>query len=96
VIILYDHVPNILKNSPRKTILFPDLPTDTAAAVSLARLALEPLAEYSNLFRAVDSKYTFGYEALYLNLHPLQVSLVNIFVSSAALTPPLGILRKWR
>lgn len=71
--ILNDAVANIMKNSSRRAALLPDLSPDTAAAVSLARYAQEPLSEYANLWRSVDSTYSFGYELLYLNHHPLQV-----------------------
>jgi transcriptional accessory protein Tex/SPT6 len=73
---LNDSVANIMKNSPRKNVLFPDLPVDSVAAVSLARFSQEPLSEYANLWRSVDSNYLFGYEVLYLSLHPLQVNNV--------------------
>jgi hypothetical protein len=79
VMILTDAVANVAKNSARRPILFPDLSVDTVAAVSLARFSQEPLSEYSNLWRSVDSTYCFGYELLFLQFHPLQVSCEQIF-----------------
>lgn len=75
MVILDDTVPNILKNSSRREILFPDLPSETAAAICLARFAQEPLSEYCSIWRSVDSSYLFGYEVLYMKLHPLQVRI---------------------
>ena len=38
------------------------------------RYAQEPLVEYCNLWTSCDAVEVFGYEALYLDLHPLKVS----------------------
>jgi hypothetical protein len=54
--------------------MFSELAPSACAALSLARLAIEPLLEYCSLWKGVDSSGTFGYEAMYLKLHPLQVS----------------------
>lgn len=73
VAIIKDEVPNIFKRSPRAKKLFPDMEASTCAAVSLARFAQEPLIEYCALWLSVDSMEQFGYESLYLDLHPLKV-----------------------
>jgi transcriptional accessory protein Tex/SPT6 len=65
----------MLKNSPWSKKLFPDLEGGTAAAVCLARFAQEPLAEYSALWTSADSVEGFGYESLFLDLHPQKVCL---------------------
>jgi hypothetical protein len=62
-----------VKVSPAAKTLFPDLTPDSIAAASLARSAQEPLTEFAVLFKSVDSTFLFGYETLYLQLHPLQV-----------------------
>jgi transcriptional accessory protein Tex/SPT6 len=56
--------------------MFPDLQPGSCAAVSLARFAQEPLMEYCALWTCADSVEVFGYEALYLDLHPLKVRSV--------------------
>jgi hypothetical protein len=53
--------------------MFPELVPGAAAAVCLARFAQEPLAEYCNLWTAANATELFGFEALFLQLHPLQV-----------------------
>jgi transcription elongation factor SPT6 len=52
--------------------MFPDLEPGTAAAVCLARYAQEPLAEYCALWTSVDAVDGFGFESLFLDLHPLK------------------------
>lgn len=59
--------------SQRAKDMYPDLESKTCAALSLARLAVEPLLEYCSLWKGVDSTSTFGFEAMFLKLHPLQV-----------------------
>ena len=54
--------------------MFPDLQPGTCAAVSLARFVQDPLIEYCALWTSADAVEIFGYENLYLDLHPLKVS----------------------
>ncbi|EFA74515.1 SH2 domain-containing protein [Heterostelium album PN500] len=54
-----------LQNSQRYFEEFPEFPSVLKHAVAVARCALDPLSEYSNL--CTDNK-----EVLYLKLHPLQ------------------------
>lgn len=77
VFLISDVVANIAKNSTRKDASLSDLPSDTVASVCLARFAQEPLSEYCNLWRTVDSSYLFGFESLFLNLHPFQKFLLR-------------------
>ncbi len=74
VAIVKDDVANIFKRSPRAKKLFPELQPGTCAAISLARFAQEPLMEYCSLWCSADAVETFGYELLYLDLHPLKVA----------------------
>eukprot|EP00981_Chlorochromonas_danica_P009444 scaffold2694_cov159-Ochromonas_danica.AAC.2 len=73
VVVADDTLANIFKKSSRAKKMFPDMIPDTAAAVSLARTVQEPLSQYCLLWKGVDSANNFGYEAMYLNLHPQQV-----------------------
>jgi transcription elongation factor SPT6 len=50
--------------------MFPELDSGFHAAVCLARLAREPLAEYCNIWTSSNASEVFGYEALYLDVHP--------------------------
>ena len=50
-------------------------PAGVAAAASLGRFTQEPLAEFCSLWSCADSTETFGYEAFFLDLHPLKVNL---------------------
>lgn len=75
VIIIKDDVANIFKRSTRAKSIFPDIEANACAAVSLARMAYEPLLEYCSLWQSVDSSKLFGFETIYLDLHPLQVRL---------------------
>lgn len=74
VIIADDQLAKIFRASSRAKRMFPDLDPGTASAVCLARFTQEPLAEYCNLWTAADATETFGFEALFLDLHPLKVS----------------------
>ncbi len=75
-----DSLSSNFKNSKRAKKLLPTLSQqDARAAVSLARLAVEPLAEYANLWMTADSSTgLFGYEAFFINLHPLQKQVEGI------------------
>lgn len=60
----------IFKNSHRAKKMFPDLQSGTAAAVSLARFVQEPLAEICHMWWSADSSGSFGFELLFLDIHP--------------------------
>ena len=60
--------------------MFPELQPGTAAAECLARTVQEPLAEYANMWLSADPVGTFGYETLYLTLHPLKVCIDVVYV----------------
>lgn len=73
ILIADDSLASNFKVSKRAKKLLTLTQPDAAAAVSLARFALEPLAEYANLWMTAEpSTGLFGYEAFYLNFHPLQ------------------------
>lgn len=72
MIIVDDDLVNVFKTSSRARTLLPDLSVNATAAVGLARFAKDPLIEYANLWMSTDATGNFGYEVLYLNLHPLQ------------------------
>jgi transcription elongation factor SPT6 len=75
--IVDDSLASNFKSSRRATTLLPTLPQDAAAAVCLARMALEPLAEYANIWRTAGPNELFGHEAIFLSLHPLQALLTG-------------------
>jgi hypothetical protein len=80
VMIVNDELANIFKNSQRSRTMFPDLQPQAAAAVSLARFAQEPLGEYCSAWQSANSQEIFGYELLFLNIHPLKVfSFFSLF-----------------
>lgn len=72
VMILKDDLAKIFMHSDRRKKMFPELQPAEAAAVSLARYAQEPLAEYCGAWNAASSQETFGYELLFLPVHPLK------------------------
>lgn len=71
-----DEVSLIFKNSQRAQKMFPDLQPGTSFAISLARFVQEPLTEYCGLWWSADAADTFGFETLFLDLHPNKVSTV--------------------
>ena len=73
VLLIDDQLAKIFQSSPRSKQLCPDLPAGAAAAVSLGRFSQEPLAEFCSLWSCADSTETFGFEAFFLDLHPLKV-----------------------
>eukprot|EP01034_Spumella_vulgaris_P023707 gene23707-29953_t len=75
VMILKDDVANIFKGSTRAKAMFPELQPGGAAAVSLARFAQEPLSEYCGIWTSANAIEQFGFEALFLNTHPLKALL---------------------
>lgn len=72
IVLADDSLANIFKNSTRAKKMFPEMLTECTAAVSLARTVQEPLTEYCGLWKAVDSGNQFGFEAMFINLHPQQ------------------------
>lgn len=76
VLLLNDDVPQIYGASSRARSAFPGIPPGAAAGVSLARMVQNPVAEYANMWRSADAIGMFGFETLFLDLHPLQ-SLLN-------------------
>lgn len=71
VMVIKDELPRIFMNSPRSKEMFSDLQPGEAAAVCLARFAQEPLAEYCCAWKIANSQEVFGYELLFLKVHPL-------------------------
>ena len=76
VLLVNDDVAQIYGASSRARSAFPGIPPGAAAAVCLARMVQNPVAEYANMWRSADAIGIFGYETLFLDLHPLQ-SLLN-------------------
>lgn len=72
VMIIKDDLPKIFMNSQRSKKMFPELQPAESAAVSLARFAQEPLAEYCGAWNSASPQEIFGYELLFLNVHPLK------------------------
>ena len=70
IMILKDEISEIFKQSERAAKLFPDFDIGLRAAVCLGRFAQEPLAEYCNLWTSANSVGQFGFEALFLKIHP--------------------------
>lgn len=78
VIIITDDLACIFKNSPRSKRMLPDLQPSECAAVSLARYTQEPLAEYCSAWMNANAQDIFGFELLFLKVHPLQVNHSHI------------------
>ena len=78
VIIVKDDLSAIFKISPRAKKMFPEFEQGIAAAICLARYVQEPLAEYCALWTSANAIEVFGYEALFLNVHPLKHLLGNV------------------
>mmetsp|Transcript_22708 Transcript_22708/g.37888 ORF Transcript_22708/g.37888 Transcript_22708/m.37888 type:complete len:2014 (+) Transcript_22708:62-6103(+) len=78
VMIVNDDVANIFKNSQRAKRQFPELERPEAAAVCMARYAQEPLAEYCAAWNCANSQDVFGFELLFLNVHPLKPLLRGV------------------
>jgi transcription elongation factor SPT6 len=72
VLIAKDEISNIFMGSSRSKKMFPEFQPGTSAAVCLARFVREPLAEYCHLWTSADAIGTFGFEAEYLDIHPLK------------------------
>ena len=78
VIIIKDELSSIYKVSPRAKKAFPEFVPGTAAAMCHARYVQEPLAEYCSLWTSANAVGVFGYEALFLDVHPLKHLLGNV------------------
>jgi transcriptional accessory protein Tex/SPT6 len=70
-IILKDDISEIFKNSERGKKMFPDYLPVMRAAICLGRYAQEPLSEFCNLWTSASGDGKFGYEALFLKIHPM-------------------------
>ncbi len=77
VVLLKDDIARIFRQSRRASMVFPELDQFMAAAVVLGRFSQEPLAEYCNMWTVADSTGNFGYETLFLDLHPQMVGLLS-------------------
>ena len=73
VIILQDDIARIFGQSRRAKAMFPDFEPGIASAVCLARFTQDPLAEYANMWSTADTVGNFGFETLFLDIHPLKV-----------------------
>ena len=73
VVIIKDEIAQIFKNSTRAKRTFPEFEPGVSAAICLARYVQEPLAEYCALWKNANAVELFGFEALYLDVHPLKV-----------------------
>ena len=71
--IIKDDIAQIFKNSTRAKRTFPEFEPGVSAAICLARYVQEPLAEYCALWKNANAVELFGFEALYLDVHPLKV-----------------------
>lgn len=74
VLISEDTIARIFKESKRSTRMFKEFDPSVCAAICLGRSVQEPLAEYCMMWTNADSLGTFGFEAMYLDLHPMKVS----------------------
>jgi transcription elongation factor SPT6 len=72
VVLVKDEVAQIFGTSTRAKNMFPGVPAGAASAVCLARFLQDPVAEYANMWRSADAIGRFGFEVLFLDLHPLQ------------------------
>ena len=89
VVIIKDEIAQIFKNSTRSKRTFPEFESGVAAAICLARYVQEPLAEYCALWKSANAVELFGFEALYLDVHPLKVIILYYifsFLLSSAFT----------
>jgi transcription elongation factor SPT6 len=73
VVLVKDDVARVFAMSRRAASLFPDMEPGQAQAACLARFIQEPLAEYCNMWSTCDGCQNFGFETLFLDLHPQQV-----------------------
>ena len=67
-----DAVPQLYARSPRSAKEFPEQSTNYRAAVSTARMAINPLAEVAAVWSVASEKGMFGIETFYLNIHKEQ------------------------
>ena len=78
VVVIRDDLSNIYKMSPRAKKTYPEFTPGVWAAICLARFVQEPLAEYASLWTSCNATDVFGYEALFLDVHPLKHLLGNV------------------
>jgi len=76
--IVKDDISEIFKLSPRAAKMFPNFQQNMTAAICLGRFVQEPLAEYCNLWSCANAAGVFGFEALFLKLHPMLSLTKNI------------------
>jgi len=79
IILVKDDVSRIFAQSRRAANMFPDLDKHQAAALCLARFVQDPLPEYCNMWTICDGVGNFGFESLFLDLHPQQVCCTRCF-----------------
>ena len=76
--IIKDDISEIFKLSSRASKMFPNFQQNVCASICLGRFVQEPLAEFCNLWTSANAAGVFGYEALFLKLHPLLNLTKNI------------------
>ena len=77
-IIVKDEIAKIFKGSKRSKKMFPELDSGFHAAICMARFVREPLAEYCNIWTSANASEVFGYEALYIDVHPYKHLLEGV------------------
>ena len=75
-----DSVSQLYGRSVRSKKEFPEFPVNHKCAISIARYAKDPLAEYTYTWSVASDAGLFGTEMLYLNIHPMQQLLPRTFL----------------
>ena len=75
VLLVTDDIARIFKYSRRCKKMFPDLPSEVASSICLGRYVQEPLAEYCAMWGSADPMGNFGYELLFLDIHPMKLEV---------------------
>jgi transcription elongation factor SPT6 len=75
-----DSVSQLYGRSVRGKKEFPEFPVNHRCAISIARYAKDPLAEYTYTWNVASDAGMFGTEMLFLNIHPLQQLLPRTFL----------------
>ena len=75
-----DSVSQLYGRSVRGKKEFPDFPVNHKCAISVARYAKDPLAEYTYTWSVASDAGVFGTEMLYLNVHPMQQLLPRTYL----------------
>ena len=70
-----DKLAQLFSRSPRGAKEFPSLEIGNRVAIGVARTAISPLVEVCAAWSVASELGTFGIEALYINLHPMQKML---------------------